>query len=317
MLRAATGCKDGRAIGVQGDETDVTGSIDIFHAVAGLLVGTLVGLTGVGGGSLMTPLLVLFFGVSAKTAVGTDLLFAAITKIAGSVVHGKRETIEWPIVRRMAMGSIPAAVLTLIVLGRIGKLGQSSENIILMTLAALLALTSVAILCRKWLFRHRGDLAAIQPPGTVMGATILLGALIGVAVSLSSVGAGAIGVTVLLMLYPRLQMARIVGSDIAHAVPLALIAGTGHWLMGDVDGALLTSLLIGSIPGVIAGSYLSSHAPDRVLQPLLAAVLALSSWQLFLKARTPEPAHTAVIAAKAGILGHDAQTRHNPKPTPE
>ncbi|MEC3911946.1 sulfite exporter TauE/SafE family protein [Sphingobium sp. CR2-8] len=280
----------------RGNRTAVTGSIDLFHATAGLLVGVLVGLTGVGGGSLMTPLLVLFFGVSAKTAVGTDLLFAAITKIAGSAVHGKRETIEWPIVRRMALGSVPAAILTLILLRQVGSVGQSSEKIILTALAALLALTSVAILCRKWLFRHRGDLTTQRPAGITFAATTILGALIGGAVSLSSVGAGAIGVTVLLILYPRLQMARIVGSDIAHAVPLALIAGTGHWLMGDVNGVLLTNLLIGSIPGVVLGSYLSSHAPDRILQPLLAAVLALSAWQLFVKARAPEPTHVAAPA---------------------
>jgi uncharacterized membrane protein YfcA len=140
----------------------VMGSIDLAHATAGLLVGALVGLTGVGGGSLMTPLLVLFFGVSAKTAVGTDLLFAAITKIAGSAVHGQRETIEWPIVRRMAMGSVPAAIATLMLLGWIGEIGQSAENIILTALASLLALTAVAILGRKWLFRHRGDLDAIR-----------------------------------------------------------------------------------------------------------------------------------------------------------
>ncbi|EJL33182.1 sulfite exporter TauE/SafE family protein [Novosphingobium sp. AP12] len=274
----------------------VTESIDVFHAIAGLLVGTLVGLTGVGGGSLMTPLLVLMFGVSAKTAVGTDLLFAAITKIAGSAVHGSRETVEWPIVRRLAIGSIPAALLTLAVLASIGKVGQSAEHVILVSLACLLALTALAVIGRKWLFRHARDFDGVRSPGRVTGATVALGALIGAAVSMSSVGAGAIGVTVLLMLYPRLQMARIVGSDIAHAVPLALIAGTGHWIMGDVDGRLLTNLLIGSIPGVVVGSYLSSHAPDRVLQPLLAGVLALSSWQLFVKAYTPEKAKVEVIA---------------------
>ncbi|HUD30579.1 MAG TPA: sulfite exporter TauE/SafE family protein [Novosphingobium sp.] len=279
----------------------VTGSIDIFHAVAGLLVGTLVGLTGVGGGSLMTPLLVLMFGVSAKTAVGTDLLFAAITKIAGSAVHGSRETVEWKIVRRLAMGSIPSALLTLVVLACIGKVGKSTEHVILVSLACLLALTSLAVIGRKWLFRHAHDFDAIRSQGRVIGGTVALGALIGVAVSISSVGAGAIGVTVLLMLYPRLQMARIVGSDIAHAVPLALIAGTGHWIMGDVDGRLLTNLLIGSIPGVVVGSYLSSHAPDRVLQPLLAGVLALSSWQLFVKAYTPEKVRVEIIdPARAG-----------------
>lgn len=265
------------------------GSIDLFHAVAGLLVGTLVGLTGVGGGSLMTPLLVLFFGFSAKTAVGTDLLFAAITKIAGSAVHGSRETVDWRIVRRMAMGSVPAAIIALILLRHVGEVGESTERIILLSLASLLALTAVGVIGRKWLFRHRDVLETPRSRGAIVASTVILGALIGAAVTVSSVGAGAIGVTVLLVLYPRLPVSRIVGSDIAHAVPLALIAGTGHWLMGDVNGTLLTNLLIGSIPGVIVGSYLSSHAPDRVLQPLLAVVLAVSSWQLFVKARaTPD-----------------------------
>ncbi|MYL96677.1 TSUP family transporter [Novosphingobium sp. FGD1] len=274
----------------------VMGSIDILHAAAGLLVGALVGLTGVGGGSLMTPLLVLMFGVSAKTAVGTDLLFAAITKIAGSTVHGSRETVDWGIVRRLAAGSIPAALATLAALAWVGRIGQSAEHVILVALACLLALTAIAVAGRKWLFRHAHDFDAIRSRRRVVGGTVVLGALIGAAVSVSSVGAGAIGVTVLLMLYPRLQMARIVGSDITHAVPLALIAGTGHWIMGDVDAALLTNLLIGSIPGVVAGSYLSSHAPDRVLQPLLAAVLAVSSWQLFVKAYAPEKVKVEAIA---------------------
>ncbi|MEE4454275.1 sulfite exporter TauE/SafE family protein [Novosphingobium resinovorum] len=278
----------------------LTGSIDIFHAVAGLLVGTLVGLTGVGGGSLMTPLLVLLFGVSAKTAVGTDLLFAAITKIAGSAVHGSRESVEWKIVRRMALGSVPAAVLTLLVMASVGKVGDGTEHVILVSLASLLALTSLAVIGRKWLFRHAHDGDAVRSPGVEIGGTVALGALIGVAVSVSSVGAGAIGVTVLLVLYPRLPVARIVGSDIAHAVPLTLIAGTGHWVMGDVNGTLLTNLLIGSIPGVVIGSYLSSRAPDRILQPLLALVLAVSSWQLFVKANTPEKVKIEAIApAKA------------------
>ena len=273
------------------------GSVDLFHAIAGLLVGALVGLTGVGGGSLMTPLLVLFFGYSAKTAVGTDLLFAAITKIAGSAVHGSRETVDWEIVRRMMLGSVPAALLTLFVLARIGQIGQSAEKIILLSLASLLALTAFGVLARNWLFGHRD---AVHPPKSqtaILAGTTLLGAFLGAAVAVSSVGAGAIGVTVLLTLYPRLQVSRIVGSDIAHAVPLALIAGTGHWLMGDVNGALLINLLIGSIPGVVIGSYLSSRAPDRLLQPLLAAVLAVSSWQLFVKAgATPDAPPARVVA---------------------
>jgi len=260
------------------------GQLDFLHAAAGLMVGLLVGLTGVGGGSLMTPLLVLLFGVSPQTAVGTDLLYAAITKITGSAVHGWRDTVDWKIVRRLAYGSIPAALLTLAALSSVGKIGNASEHVILLTLAALLAVTSITVLFRGRLIKFAHDLDPLDPPLKVLTGTTLLGAVIGVAVTVSSVGAGAIGMTVLLMLYPRLPVVRIVGSDIAHAVPLALIAGTGHWLIGDVDATLLVNLLIGSIPGVIIGSLLSTKASDTLLQPLLALVLALSSWQLALKA---------------------------------
>lgn len=279
------------------------GEVDFLHAMAGLLVGLLVGLTGVGGGSLMTPLLVLMFGVSPQTAVGTDLLYAAITKITGSAVHGWRDTVDWKIVRRLATGSIPAALLTLLALSYMGKVGKSSENVILLSLAALLAVTSLAVLFRDRLIKFAHDLEPGAPPRQVILGTTILGALIGVAVTVSSVGAGAIGMTVLLILYPRLPVVRIVGSDIAHAVPLALIAGTGHWLIGGVDSHLLVNLLIGSIPGVIVGSLLSTRAPDKVLQPLLAIVLALSAWQLSVKALSHDatkdkPAHAKQAAPK-------------------
>lgn len=273
--------------------------IDALHAFAGLFVGFLVGMTGVGGGALMTPVLVLLFGVSPQTAVGTDLLYAAITKITGSAVHGWRDTVEWPIVRRLALGSVPAAILTIALLSMIGKPSPNTEHVTLFGLACLLAVTSLTVIFRGWLTRLTANLDPLRPPLKATIGTIALGAVIGVAVSLTSVGAGAIGVTVLLLLYPRLPLVRIVGSDIAHAVPLALVAGFGHWLIGDVDGVLLTNLLIGSIPGVIAGSLLSTHAPEKILRPLLATVLAVSSWQLFEKvAATP---HTAATPAPAPV----------------
>ena len=246
---------------------------DSLHAFAGFMVGTLVGLTGVGGGSLMTPILVLLFNQSAQTAVGTDLLFAAVTKMAGSAVHGWKATVDWRIMRLLATGSIPAALGTVGVIQYIGKLGKSTEHMI------LLVLTAVATLFQKKLVKYAGEhnelrLRQAQIP------TILLGAVIGVLVSISSVGAGAIGVTALLMLYPRLPVSRIVGTDIAHAVPLALVAGTGHWLIGDVNFPLLLALLVGSIPGVIIGSLLSTRAPDHYLRPALAAVLTFAGLKL-------------------------------------
>ena len=276
------------------------GQLDLLHSAAGLLVGLLVGLTGVGGGSLMTPLLVLAFGVSLQTAVGTDLLYAAITKITGSAVHGWRDTVDWKIVRRLAYGSIPAALLTLVVLSYVGKVGASSEHVILLSLAGLLAITSFAVLFRSRLITFSQELDPLDPPFKVLAGTTVLGAVIGVAVTVSSVGAGAIGMTVLLMLYPRLPVVRIVGSDIAHAVPLALIAGTGHWLIGDVDTVLLVNLLIGSIPGVIVGSLLSTRASDKLLQPLLAIVLALSAWQLDVKAFAAEKPKQATSPSAHG-----------------
>lgn len=257
---------------------------DLMHTLAGLLVGLLVGLTGVGGGSLMTPLLVLLFGVAPQTAVGTDLLFAAATKIAGSAVHGWRETVEWKIVRRLACGSVPAALITLAVLSNTGQIGKEAQHAILIVLAVMLGLTSLTVLFQQKLMAYAKFRDPVEGEGSVLFGTVLLGAVIGFAVSISSVGAGAIGVTALLMLYPKLPVARIVGTDIAHAVPLTLIAGTGHWLIGDVNGVLLASLLVGSIPGVVAGSLISTRVSDSVLRPLLAVVLAISSWQLLLKA---------------------------------
>ncbi|GFM31440.1 sulfite exporter TauE/SafE family protein [Novosphingobium sp. PY1] len=273
--------------------------LDLLHALAGLLVGLLVGMTGVGGGSLMTPLLVLMFGVSPQTAVGTDLLYAAMTKITGTAVHGWRDTVDWKIVRRLAYGSVPATILTLAIIANLGKVSDRSQHIILFSLAVLLAITACTVIFRSRLARFAKDRGPLEPTSRVTGATVVLGAAIGTAVSISSVGAGAIGVTILLMLYPRLPMVRIVGSDIAHAVPLALIAGFGHWIIGDVDGTLLTNLLVGSIPGVIVGSLLSTRAPERILRPLLAIVLALSSWQLFVKASSPAEAGAKSSASSA------------------
>lgn len=252
---------------------------DMLHAFAGLLVGFLVGVTGVGGGSLMTPILVLLFGVSPHTAVGTDLLFASLTKMVGTAAHGWNATVDWKIVRRLATGSVPAAVVTLLAINHFGKLDGETSKVMLTVLGAMLVLTAVATLFQKQLalfaktHERLDDEASLWP-------TITLGAAIGTAVTLSSVGAGAIGVTALLMLYPALRVSRIVGSDIAHAVPLTLVAGFGHWVIGGVDGTLLANLLVGSIPGVLAGSLLSSRSPDHILRPALAAVLLVSGYKL-------------------------------------
>ena len=256
--------------------------LDVLHAVAGLLVGLLVGLTGVGGGSLMTPLLVLMFGVTPQTAVGTDLLYAAVTKSVGMTVHHQRATVDWRVMRRLATGSIPAALLTLVALNTFIHIGSNTSRVILDVLGSLLLLTALGILFQRKLLAYGATHHPLDPDKALV-PTIALGAVLGIAVSISSVGAGAIGVTVLLMLYRRLPVVRIVGTDIAHAVPLALVAGVGHWFLGSVDLWLLVNLLVGSIPGVIVGSLLSSRAPDRLLRPALAVVLAVSGWRLLMQ----------------------------------
>lgn len=258
---------------------DLFAQFDLAHAVAGFFVGIMVGLTGVGGGSLMTPVLVLIFHQNVKTAVGTDLLYAAITKIFGSGVHHARQTVDWRIFRLLATGSLPAAVATVATLSWLGQIGKHTEHVILMILGGMLLVTAVATLFQQRLIQFAGEhndlkLRQAQVP------TVILGAVIGVLVSISSVGAGAIGVTALLMLYPRLPVARLVGTDIVHAVPLVLVAGTGHWVIGDVNGPLLINLLVGSIPGVLIGAMLSTRASEKVLRPALAFVLTLSGLKL-------------------------------------
>jgi uncharacterized membrane protein YfcA len=249
--------------------------INLLYSASGLGVGFLVGLTGVGGGSLMTPLLVLLFGVHPATAVGTDLLYAAVTKATGTLVHGLKGSIDWRVTGRLACGSIPAAAVTLWLLQRYGMHSKAALSLMQHVLGIALLITSVALLFRPQL----AALAARAPrrSGPVRTAllTALTGAVLGALVSLTSVGAGAIGVTVLLLLYPLLPTSRIVGSDIAHAVPLALVAGMGHWLLGSVDVAMLISLLIGSLPGIALGSHLTSRAPEALLRNLLAAILVL------------------------------------------
>jgi uncharacterized membrane protein YfcA len=261
---------------------DVSTLFDLPHALAGLLVGFLVGLTGVGGGSLMTPLLVLMFGVAPQTAVGTDLLFAAITKIVGVGVHQGHSTVDWRIVKRLASGSVPAAILTLIALNTFVHIGTKTSVVILIALGVLLVLTSISLLFQRRLLAY-GATHTIVHTNKTFAPTVALGALLGVLVTITSVGAGAIGATILLMIYRRVPVARIVGTDIAHAVPLALLAGAGHWFIGSVDIRLLIALLVGSIPGVVLGSLLSSRSPDRLVQMALAAILMVSGVRLLMQ----------------------------------
>ncbi|MDE2585322.1 MAG: sulfite exporter TauE/SafE family protein [Betaproteobacteria bacterium] len=249
--------------------------MDWLFTLSGFFVGAIVGLTGVGGGSLMTPLLVLLFGIHPATAVGTDLLYAAVTKASGTTVHARKGHVEWRIVGLLATGSMPATAITLYTLAHLPKQGPETIHLISVCLGIALLLTACAIIFRKKIqsYALANETSFIQRHQTPI--TVAVGATLGVLVSISSVGAGALGVAVLFFLYPKLPTVRIVGSDVAHAVPLTLVAGTGHWLIGSVDWHLLGALLIGSIPGIWIGSHISAKVPDRILRPILASMLVL------------------------------------------
>ncbi len=255
-------------------------SSPLAYPFLGLLVGLIVGLTGVGGGSLMTPLLVLLFHIQPTKAVGTDLLYAAITKTVGTAVHSASATVDWRIVRRLAYGSIPGTALTLLGLYFFGPESKRVADVITFSLGIALLLTAICILFRSWIIDSITARFGEPSERTASVLTTISGLVLGVLVSISSVGAGALGVTVLILLYPRIKLATIVGSDIAHAVPLTLIAGLGHWQMGDVNTALLGQLLMGSIPGILIGSYLSPRMPEGGLRPVLASVLFLVGGKL-------------------------------------
>jgi len=258
------------------------GAITPLYAVSGFVVGLLVGITGVGGGSLMTPLLVLLFGIHPATAVGTDLLYAALTKSVGTAVHGANRSVDWRVVARLATGSVPATLLTGAVLYTCGITGNSAARLISTVLGVAVLITAVLLLGRSWLLAYFGPRLPPEGPRHAPALTVLTGVVLGVLVTLSSVGAGALGVTALFLLYPRLPTARIVGSDIAHAVPLTLLAGATHWLLGSINLHLLASLLIGSIPGIVIGSLVAVHVPERVVRSALACVLLLVGGRLVL-----------------------------------
>jgi uncharacterized membrane protein YfcA len=268
--------------------------IEPLYVASGFGVGLLVGMTGVGGGSLMTPLLILLFGIHPSTAVGTDLLYAAATKTGGSLVHGWSRTIHWPAVLRLGCGSIPASVLTLLVLWRLDLNAASERSLVNLVLCFALLLTAVSLIFRTSIMeRYRRRLERVGT-GTTAVATVVAGAVLGVLVSISSVGAGAVGVTALLLLYPRLPMASVVGSDIAHAVPLTLVAGLGHWALGEIDWHLMGVLLLGSLPGIMIGSYSAVRVPEKVLRVALAAILIVVSAKI-----ASEELHLSSSAATA------------------
>jgi uncharacterized membrane protein YfcA len=249
--------------------------MSITYILSGFAVGLLVGMTGVGGGSLMTPLLTLLFGINPSVAVGTDLAFASITKSAGTVTHRSHGNVQWQIVGRLCLGALPAALLATLALQHFGPLDASIGKVIRYSIAVSVLLTVVAILFRGKMIAWVNAKPGRQLHGrSLAAATIASGAILGVLVTVSSIGAGAIGATLLVMLYPKLTPAEVAGTDIAYAVPLTAIAAVGHWWLGSINWLLLLTLLVGSLPGITLGSWAARAVPERFLRGLLAMTLA-------------------------------------------
>jgi len=250
--------------------------MELVFVVSGLIVGFVIGMSGVGGGSIMTPLLVMGFGFPPATAVGTDLLYAGFTKAGGTIARGRLGSVDWRIAGFLALGSVPAALLTSMVLSRFSSKGVEVGTAITTMLGVMLLVTAVALIFRHRLLVQDGPfglwLKNLRSRNS-FSMTLGLGALLGVLVTMTSVGAGAFGVVALLMLYPHLPTNHLAGTDIVHAVPLTLVAGTGHAITGSVDYALLGNLLVGSLPGIVAGSVLAHRVPEQVMRYVMGAVL--------------------------------------------
>jgi uncharacterized protein len=253
--------------------------------IAGFAVGLIVGLTGVGGGSLMTPILIFFFGVKPHLAVGTDLLFAAVTKLGGTVSLSYQRLVPWRVVGALCAGSLPASLLTLLVLQHLGPASPAVQTLMTSTLGVALMLTAMALMFKAVNGKKPSNSGISADLDDATQAQhwawpVVFGSVIGVLVTLTSVGAGAIGVSVLMLLYPRLPLPRIVAADIAYAVPLTLVAGLGHASLGSVDWPMLGQLLAGSLPGIWLGARWMRHTPERWVRGLLSLLLALAGTKL-------------------------------------
>lgn len=246
--------------------------MDFTAVFSGFGVGAIIGMTGVGGGSLMTPLLLTVFKLHPALAIGTDLWFAALTKTTGSIAHHRAGHVDWRITRTLLLGSLPAAIATITLMQLSGLTKQWSSGLSF-ALGIALLLTAVVVAYRRAWHALGLRLERHIPESRKTALTLASGALLGVLVSLTSIGAGAIGATLIMLLHPRLQARHIVGTDIAHAVPLTLVAGIGHAWLGHVDWALLGALLIGSMPGIWLGAKLTRHMPETLVRALLCVSL--------------------------------------------
>jgi uncharacterized membrane protein YfcA len=253
--------------------------LDLGIALAGLIVGVVVGLTGMGGGALMTPILVIGFGIEPLAAVSSDLVAAVVMKPIGGGIHFRRGTVHTGLVRWLALGSVPGALLGSYVVGHLGDVGDSIKVI----LGVVLLIAAGAMVVRMYLSRHRGAGVEGEQAKQVpvrRAATLTIGLLGGAIVGMTSVGSGSLMIVALMLLYPTLSSKELVGTDLVQAVPLVLAAAIGHLLWGEFELGLTGSLLIGSVPGVIIGAHVSSRAPDAIIRPILVLVLALSALKL-------------------------------------
>ncbi|MFB2539020.1 MULTISPECIES: sulfite exporter TauE/SafE family protein [unclassified Acinetobacter] len=288
----------------------------VQYILAGIVVGFCVGVTGVGGGSLMTPILISLLKIEPHIAIGTDLLYASISKFCGSMVHAKKLNIVWPIVIFLALGSIPASFATNWVLHNFLSQSPDFKKLLTIVLGFMLLLTGVSIVFRqqieKFVNRFRKDLPEQPSPEQQIElikhkkmSMMIMGVVLGVLVTLSSVGAGAFGIMALVLMFPYLPMIRIIGSDVVHAVLLTFVAGLGHMTAGNVDFSLLMWLLVGSIPAIIVGTLLSSSMPDRLIRKILGVTLCLLGINFMLnpvKAKVPaqpKPATALVVASSS------------------
>jgi uncharacterized protein len=260
-------------------------TIPLLYALCGSIVGALVGLTGIGGGSLMTPILVLVFGQPPTVAVGTDLLFSASTKLVATASFGFSRRVDWRIVGRLAVGSVPAAAGVILWFWFDHRPPGVVDQLISRCLAVILALAAVALLSHDSLRRWGLKFTAAWFIGTERHKvllTVAAGVLLGAGVTMTSVGAGALGVAVLVTLYPlRLPSDRLVATDIAHALPITAIAAAGHAVLGHVDLRALACLLVGSIPGVLVATRAAIRLPPQLTRTFIAIMLALVSARLF------------------------------------
>lgn len=246
--------------------------MDPIAILSGFAVGAIVGMTGVGGGSLMTPLLIGVFKLHPALAIGTDLWFAALTKTGGAVAHTRHGHVDWRITKLLLVGSLPAAVVMIALMHATG-ITKAWASALTLSLGIALLLTAVVVAYRQAWTQVGLKLERWLPERHKPALTVASGAILGALVTLSSIGAGALGATLILLLYPRIQAHRLVGTDIAHAVPLTLVAGIGHATLGHVDWALLAALLVGSLPGIWLGAQLTRRMPERLVRGLLCVSL--------------------------------------------